>query len=162
MLIIKHLVLFNFLHHHDWCKCFTTFYNFFIFVVFSIPPLFLTTAVSCGPQFISCILTGVCSSWTHVQKYASGCPGNIRSQSLKGLVVLEPEQAICSHHLILYGLSPKDGLYILTWLKEIKKKTFHDRWRLCEAQISVFIKFYWTRPRPFVYKLPVAAVTLQW
>lgn len=161
MLIIKHLVLFNLLHHHDWRKCFTTFYNFFLFVVFFNPRLFLTTAVSCGHQFSFYILTAVCSSRTHVQKYASECPGNIRSQSLKGLV-LEPEQAICNHRLILYGLSPKDGLYILTWLKEIKKKTFHDRLRLCKAQISVFIKFYWTRPRPFIYKLPVAAVTLQW
>ena len=96
----------------------------------------------------------------------------VRSMLLSALVVLGhshwrawwfwTDQAVCSHHLILYGLSTKDGLHILKWLKEIKKKTFHDRWRLCKAQISVFIKFYWTRPRPFVYKLPVAAVTLQW
>jgi glucosamine-6-phosphate deaminase len=37
-------------------------------VVFFNPRLFLTTAVSCGHQFSFYILTGVCSSRTHVQK----------------------------------------------------------------------------------------------
>ena len=35
-------------------------------------------------------------------------------------------------------------------------------WKWHEIQISVSIKIYWNAPRPFVYILSVAALTLQW
>lgn len=61
---------------------------------------------------------------------------NFRAEFSK-LLALGPNS---SPYQFLYSTWAKDGFYILKWLEKIKKEAiFHDVWKLCKIQTSVFI-----------------------
>ena len=68
-----------------------------------------------------------------------------------------------AYSMLLRGPQTKNGFYIFKWLKIIKRRVFHDTWKLYDIQMSVAMSkvlLVVTQPCPFVYVLSMAAFML--